>query len=84
VSNDPAHPYIANGTGAQPSYRIADLSNPNLRPWVKERMKKDNDEVLAGKIAYTLRVQACGRAHLHDLQSFRADLFPADAPPGSR
>jgi hypothetical protein len=31
-------------------------------------MKKDNDEVLAG----------CGRAHFHDLQSFRADLFPAN------
>jgi hypothetical protein len=46
VRNDPAHPYIANGAGVQPTYRIADLSNPNLRPWVKERMKKDNDEVL--------------------------------------
>src|SRR5262249_46875693 len=32
---------------------IADLNNPNLRPWVKEHMKKDNDEVLAGKIAFT-------------------------------
>ena len=55
VRNDPAHPYVPNGTGAQPTYRIADLSNPNLKPWVKERMKKDNDEVLAGKIAYTAR-----------------------------
>ena len=41
--------------GTQPTYRIADLSNPNLKPWVKERMKKDNDEVLAGKIAFTPR-----------------------------
>ncbi len=55
VTNDPAHPLVPNGTGAQPTYPIADLSNPNLRPWVKERMKKDNDEVLAGKIAYTAR-----------------------------
>ena len=30
-----------------------DLTNPNLKPWVKEVMKKDNDEVLAGKIAFT-------------------------------
>jgi hypothetical protein len=55
VANDPAHPFVGNGTGQQPTYRIADLSNPNLKPWVKARMKKDNDEVLAGKIAYTAR-----------------------------
>src|ERR1022692_2929415 len=55
VRADPAHPYVPNGTGAQPTYRIADLSNPNLKPWVKEHMKKDNDEVLAGKIAFTAR-----------------------------
>jgi hypothetical protein len=55
VTYDPAHPYVPNGTGAQPTYRIADLSHPNLKPWVKERMKKDNEEVLAGKIAFTAR-----------------------------
>jgi hypothetical protein len=57
VSNDPAHPYVsnaeANRSGKQPTYRIADLSNPNLKPWAKDVMKKDNDEVLRGKIAYT-------------------------------
>ncbi len=52
---DPAHAYVPNNVGRQPTYRIADLSNPNLKPWVKERMKKDNDEVLAGKIAFTAR-----------------------------
>jgi hypothetical protein len=55
VASDPAHPFVPNGTSAQPTYRIADLGNPNLKPWVKERMKKDNDEVLAGKIAFTAR-----------------------------
>src|SRR5260370_19300330 len=55
VSSDPAHPFVPNGAGRQPTYRIADLTNPNLKPWVKERMKKDNDEVLAGKIAFTAR-----------------------------
>jgi hypothetical protein len=53
VSQDPAHPFVPNGVGRQPTFRIADLSNPNLKPWVKERMKKDNDEVLSGKIAFT-------------------------------
>jgi hypothetical protein len=57
VTNDPAHPYISNGeatrTGKQPTYRIADLRNPNLKQWAKDALKKDNDEVLKGKIAYT-------------------------------
>jgi hypothetical protein len=55
VTNDPAHPYVPNGTSNQPTYRISDLTNPNLKPWVKELMKKDNDEVLAGKIGFTPR-----------------------------
>jgi hypothetical protein len=53
VKNDPKYPFVPNGAGRQPTYRIADLNNPNLKPWVKEIMKKDNDEVLAGKIAFT-------------------------------
>src|SRR6266550_6837173 len=53
VTQDPRYPFVPNGVGGQPTYRIADLSNPNLKPWVKERMKKDNDEVLSGKIAFT-------------------------------
>jgi hypothetical protein len=52
---DPRYPYVPNNTGAQPTFRIADLTNPNLKPWVKERMKKDNEEVIAGKIAFTPR-----------------------------
>jgi hypothetical protein len=55
LAQDPAHPFVGNGLGQQPTYRVADLTNPNLKPWVKERMKKDNDEVLAGKIAFTAR-----------------------------
>jgi hypothetical protein len=38
----------------QPTYFIADLANNTiLKPWVVERMKKDNAEVLAGKIGFT-------------------------------
>jgi len=55
VTNDPAHPFVPNGVGKQPTFRIADLTNPNLKPWVKAHMKKDTDEVLAGKIAFTAR-----------------------------
>ena len=40
LRQDPAHAYVPNNIGRQPTYRIADLANPNLKPWVKERMKK--------------------------------------------
>ena len=49
VVSDPAHPFVPNGADRQPSFRIADLSNPNLMSWVKDRMKQDIDEILAGK-----------------------------------
>jgi hypothetical protein len=55
LSQDPRYPFVPNGAGRQPTYRIADLTNPNLKPWVKAQMKRDNDEVLAGKIAFTAR-----------------------------
>ena len=53
LRQDPAHPFVPNGTGKQPTYRIADLTDPNLKQWAKDVMKKDNDEVLGGKIAFT-------------------------------
>src|ERR1051325_4312339 len=57
IVNDPAHPHYSNGEairrGIQPTYRIADLTNANIKQWAKDVMKKDNDEVLAGKFAYT-------------------------------
>ena len=58
LRNDPAHPRISNQeaavTGKQPTYFIADLGNSTiLKPWVVEQMKRDNTEVLAGKIAFT-------------------------------
>jgi hypothetical protein len=62
VRQDPAHPFVPNGQGKQPTYRIADLSNPNLKQWAKDIMKKDNDEVLAGKIAFTPHPRANRRA----------------------
>ena len=53
VSDDPKYPYVPNGAGRQPTYHIADLTNPNLKPWATEVMRKDNAEVIAGKIAFT-------------------------------
>src|SRR5580658_5511682 len=33
VTFDKAHPYVPNGFGAPPTYRVADLTNPILQPW---------------------------------------------------
>jgi hypothetical protein len=59
VRADPARPYVPNdegrNTGVQPTYRIADLSNPILQPWAREQMKKANDEVLAGGVPFIAR-----------------------------
>jgi hypothetical protein len=55
ITWDKTHPYIPNGTGKQPTYRVADLSNPILQPWAREAMKKSNDEVIAGKVPFRAR-----------------------------
>jgi hypothetical protein len=54
VLSDKAHPYVPNGQG-QSTYRIADLTNPILKPWVVEQMRKTNDEVFAGKVPFIAR-----------------------------
>jgi hypothetical protein len=69
LRQDPAHPFVGNNTGAQPTYRIADLNNPNIKQWAKDIMKKDNDEVIAGKIAYTAR-QSCKPAGVPNFMQF--------------
>jgi hypothetical protein len=55
ITFDPAHPYIPNFRGVQPTYRVADISNPILLPWAREQMRKSNDEVLAGKVPFRAR-----------------------------
>jgi hypothetical protein len=58
VVTDPAHPLVLNSAvaeGKQPTFRIGDLSNPNVKQWAKDLMRKDIDEVLAGKIAFSPR-----------------------------
>jgi hypothetical protein len=57
VTSDPAHPYVSNfearRTGAQANWRVADLNNPNLKPWVVEALKKANEASLAGHAMFT-------------------------------
>jgi hypothetical protein len=57
VTFDRAHPYvdsaIARKTGAQPTLRIADLSNPILQPWVREELRKANARALTAVVMFT-------------------------------
>jgi hypothetical protein len=57
VTSDPAHPYVSNfaarRTGQQPNWRIADLTNPILKPWVVDALRKANEEAGSGKAMFT-------------------------------
>ena len=59
VTFDKRFPYIDNAAarraGVQPTYRIADLSNPILQPWAREEMRTANEEVHAGKVPFRAR-----------------------------
>jgi hypothetical protein len=57
VTFDKNYPYVPNGTGEQPTFRVADLDNPILRPWVKDALKRVNDRVLSGKDAFPPQVR---------------------------
>jgi len=49
------HPYVPNGFGRQVTFRIADLTNPILKPWAIEKMREQNALAAAGKRAYEAR-----------------------------
>ena len=56
VTFEKSRPYIPNNDrGVQVTVRIADLSNPILKPWAIERMKKANADAAAGREAFEAR-----------------------------
>ncbi len=59
VTFDRAHPFFRNDqardNGGQATYRVPDPSNPNLKPWAAEELKKQRDKVLSGAIGATPR-----------------------------
>jgi hypothetical protein len=60
VGFDPKFPFVRNDEANvknPATYRVADLSNPNLKPWVAGELKKWNDKVFAGEIGTTPRWQ---------------------------
>ena len=57
VTSDKAHPYVPNNTGGQPTFRVADLDNPILQPWVVAALKKVNERTLSGKDSFPPQVR---------------------------
>src|SRR5580700_3784266 len=55
VTYDKAHPYVPNGFGKQVTFRIADLTNPILKPWAIEKMREQNELAATGRRAYEAR-----------------------------
>src|SRR6516164_9731865 len=50
------HPYVPNNnSGKQVTFRIADLTNPILKPWAIETMREQNELAAAGKRAFEAR-----------------------------
>jgi hypothetical protein len=43
---------VPNGSGAQPTFRVADISNPSLSQFAKDELKKANDLVIGGFAMY--------------------------------
>ena len=53
VVSDPARPYISFyrfPRNPKPTFRVADLSNPILQPWVREHLRRVNERSLSGKV----------------------------------
>jgi hypothetical protein len=53
VRSDPAHPYVSFykfPTNPHPTFRVADLGNPILLPWTRDRLRAVNERSLGGKV----------------------------------
>ncbi len=53
VLSDPSHRYVSFykfRDNPNPLFRVADLSNPILQPWVREQLRKVNERALSGQV----------------------------------
>jgi hypothetical protein len=55
VGFDPNYPFRRNDEPGPATYRVADLTNPNVKPWAIAELKKYNDKVFAGELGITPR-----------------------------
>src|SRR5258708_40016593 len=57
VRPDPKHRGVSNdefrATGRQPALAVADLDNPILQPWARDKVRERNALVLAGKQVFS-------------------------------
>src|SRR5258708_1617453 len=57
VRPDPAHRGVSNdefrATGRQPALAVADLDNPILQPWARDKVRERNELVLPGKQVFS-------------------------------
>jgi len=63
ITNDPAHPQVVNLLpnyppsgriqGGQPTFPVADPTNPILQPWAREELRRRNERILSGKTGYS-------------------------------
>ena len=75
VMSDPDHPYVMESSPGRPqTFRVADLSHPALMPWVRAALKRQNDEVLAGKPLYTV-ANSCRPAGVPNMLLVRITPF---------
>jgi hypothetical protein len=76
--------YVPNGeqdfAATNPTYRVADLSNPILKPWAVEQMARDNDAVSLAKVPSSREKMLPGGVPSSTFSAaWGADaLFPAD------
>lgn len=80
VTSDKAHPVMARNPNArgdvvEAPLRLADLSNPNLKPWVVDRLKKANEELLARGLRTASRAN-CMPAGVPEFLTFAGGFEP--------
>jgi hypothetical protein len=84
VTYDPAHPFRLQGVDAQGreinmTQRVADLSNPILRPWVAETLRRVNARALADETPFTA-MSACWPAGVPNILMLVEPMFFIQAP----
>jgi hypothetical protein len=84
VSYDPAHPFRLQGVDAEGretnmTQRVADLSNPILKPWVAEALRRINLKALAGETPFTA-MSTCWPAGVPNILMLVEPMFFVQTP----